>query len=152
MINFVILKGENKQTCQATDVNHAAQILTLLFPQSKAYVVENKKVVFAHNLTVQEAEVLAGIRSKPMQSIEVLPKKKAKKKPVAKKKPTAKKTKLKSKVAVKKTSTKKTKIKPKAKPKPKPKVKAKPKAKAKPKPVKAKAKINPKGKPQARRK
>lgn len=137
MINFFILNGTDKRTCTASETSKAAEILRLMFPLNKGYVIEDNKVVFAHNMTVDEAEITAGIEK--MASMEVLPvapkvtadkpKKKAKKKPVAKK------TTLKFKVAVKnnKKTAAKTVIKSKVKPKTKVKAKkpAKSKAKAK---------------------
>jgi len=136
MINFFILNGDQKRTCTASDVSKATQILSLMFPTSRGYIVEDNKVVFAHNMTPDEAETVAGL--KPMQSITLLapkaalvkPKKTKAKKPVVK----AKKTKLKSKVVVKnnkKPVVKKTVVKSKVKPKIKAKKSVKAKAKGK---------------------
>jgi hypothetical protein len=143
MISFFVLNGL-KRKCTALSVARATEIIKLMFPGKKAYVVEDNKIPFAHNMSIEEAEVDAGVKPQPMMSMEVMapkvvvaPKKKADK-------PAVKKTKVKSKVVVKakpKTKAKKTKVKSKvvvkAKPKTKTKAKAKPKAKAK---VKAKRK------------
>lgn len=141
MINFFILNGDQKRTCTATDISKATQILSLMFPTHKGYVIEDNKVVFAHNMTPDEAEIAAGLK---LQSMTLLPlalcegycgtpmaalvkpkKAKAKKKPV---KVVTKKTKLKSKVVVKnkkKSPAKKTVVKSKVKPKTKAKAKGK---------------------------
>jgi hypothetical protein len=137
MIQFFILNG-TKRTCAATDSHKAAEILRLMFHGSKGYVVENNKIAFAQNMSVDEAEISHGI--KPMQSMTVLPvaPKAAKVKPTVKPaKSKAKKTTLKSKVVIKnnkKSAPKKVVVKV----KPKVKVKAK-------KPV-AKVKAKVKGK------
>lgn len=140
MVQFFILAGASKRTCTATDAAKAAEILRLMFNNSKGYVIENNKVTFSQNMTIEEAEISHGI--KKMQSMEVLPvaPKAAKVKRIATavgmtiKKPVkskAKKTTLKSKVVLKnkKSATKKTvvksKVKPKAKKKPVAKVKVK---------------------------
>jgi hypothetical protein len=138
MINFFILNGTNKRTCTASETTKAAEILRLMFPLNKGYVIEDNKVVFAHNMTVDEAEAIAGIKKiASMEVLPIAPKVTASKpKKAAKKKPVAKKTVLKSKVAVKnnkKAVAKKTVVKSKVKPKTKAKAKkpAKVKAKAK---------------------
>ncbi len=129
MINFYILNGTNKRNCTAADVNKAAQILSLVFPNAKAYVVEDNKVVFAQNMSIEDAVDVSGLRPVAPPVAKVLPPVK----PV--KKVAAKKTKLVKKVAVKAN---------KKKPAKKVTIKAKPKkAKAKTKkPVKGKAKKN----------
>lgn len=138
MIQFFIING-NKRTCTATDSHKAAEILRLMFHASKGYVVENNKIFFAQNMTIEEAEISHGIKKQSMEVLPVAPKaakvkpKKVKKKPAKSK---AKKTTLKSKVVIKnnkKPAPKKAVVKSKVKPKTKP-------VKAKTKPVKAKAK------------
>ncbi len=139
-VKFFILSGQNKRPCEATDSHKAAQILRFMFHNSKGYVVENNKIAFAQNMTIEEAAIEHGLKvAVPVQSMEVLPVA-----PAAKPKKTpakAKKTTMKSKVVVKakkKAPAKKAAVK----------VKAKPKTKAK-KPVKAK-KPAPKGKAKKR--
>jgi len=141
MINFFILNGDRKRTCTSVDVDKAAQILTLMFPTNQGYIVNNNKVVFAHNMSLDEANEAAGLRveEEVPQSMTVLPLAVPKAKAVkAVKAVKAKKTKLKSKVKVvvlknnRKPVAKKTvvKVKPKVKAKAKKPV-AKVKAKAK---------------------
>lgn len=125
MVKFYILSGTNKRECTATDPAKAAQILALMFHNSKGYVVHDNKVVFAHNLSVEEAEVIAGLKPVETPKPLVAPAGVA---PVKVAKP-AKKAKVKSKVVVKAK-------KPAKKPAKKTAVKVKPKTKAK-KPVKA---------------
>lgn len=128
MINFYILNGTNKRSCTAADSHKAAQILALVFPNAKAYVVEDNKVVFAQNMSIEDALDVSGLRPVAPPAAVVLP-------PVAKpKKAAAKKTKVKKKIAVK--------VSKKKKPAKKVTIKAKPKkAKAKTKkPVKANGK------------
>lgn len=128
MVKFYILNGDNKRECTATDPAKAAQILALMFHNSKGYVVHDNKIVFAQNMSVEDAEVVAGL--KPVAApVIVAPKAAA---PVKAKKVTAKpakKAKVKSKVVVKaKKPTKKPAKKTVVKVKPKTKVKAKVKA------------------------
>lgn len=133
MISFFVLNGANKRECHAIDAGKAASIISLVFPNQKAYVVDNGKIAFAHNLSIEEAETLAGIAKPKMDSMTNVPPapspKKAAKVKAKPKKKAVKKTVLKSKVKIKnnKKPVKKTVVKSKVKPK----VKAKPKAKVK---------------------
>ena len=121
MTTFFVLNGEMMKRCAAFDLNKAAEIIRLIFASSKAFVVDNAKIKFLHNMAMEEAETLC-----TQNKIEIVPEEK----------PVAKKTKVKSKVKVKakKKPAKKTKVKS----------KAKKKVKAKKKPAKAKAKAKKK--------
>ena len=129
MTTFFVLNGEMMKRCAAFDLNKAAEIIRLIFASSKAFVVDNAKIKFLHNMAMEEAETLC-----TQNKIEIVPEEK----------PVAKKTKVKSKVKVKakKKPAKKTKVKSKAKKKtnkkPANKKPAKAKAKAKAKKKKAK--------------
>ena len=125
MIKFYVLSCDNKRECTAVDPAKAAQILSLMFHNSKGYVVNDNKVVFAQNMTVEEAEVIAGL-TKPVVVAPKATVAKASKPKVAAKATVAKKVKIKSKVVkVKNKPGKAKKTVLKAKPKAKPKVKAK---------------------------
>jgi hypothetical protein len=111
MTNFYVLDGSKKQGT-AVNTEKATEMLSLMFPGQKAFVVDDGKVPFAQNMTIAEAEDSAGIKSiKPVvvepvvvepvtQSMEVLPDE-----------PPVKKTKVKSKVVVKSKPAKTTKVK-----------------------------------------
>jgi len=106
MTNFYVLDGGKKQGT-AVNTEKATEMLSLIFPGQKAFVVDDGKVPFAQNMTIAEAEDSAGIKSiepvvEPVtQFMEVLPDEpiKVKSKVVVKSKP-AKTIKVKSKVVV----------------------------------------------------
>ena len=112
MITFFVF-NDVKRKCAALSAAKATEIIKLIFPGKKAYVIEDNNVPFAQNMSVEEAKLDAGIKPQPMMIPEVVKKPVAKKTKVkskvvvkAKTKPVAKKTKVKSKVVVKKAKAK----------------------------------------------
>ncbi len=110
MTNFYVLDGSKSKQGTAVNAEKATEVLNLMFPGQKAFVVDDGKVPFAQNMTIAEAENTAGIKStipepvvvaEPVtQTMEVLPEE-----------PPVKKTKVKSKVVVKSKPAKTTKVK-----------------------------------------
>lgn len=109
MTNFYVLNEDGKKQGTAVNAQKATEVLTLIFPGQKAFVVQDNKVPFAQNMTIAEAEDTVGIKHpEPVavtSSIEVLPQEE----PV-------KKARVRSKIVVKnKPKAKKSVVKPKAK-------------------------------------
>lgn len=118
MTTFYVLNDGKKKQCTAVNAEKATEMLNLMFPGQKAFIVDGGKVPFAQNMTIAEAEHTVGITptvvtepvvTEPLvaepviQTIELLPEETVTVKPA--------KTKVKSKVVVKSAPTKKTKVK-----------------------------------------
>lgn len=127
MTTFYVLNDGKKKQCTAVNAEKATEMLNLMFPGQKAFIVDGGKVPFAQNMTIAEAEHAVGIKptvlepvlAEPvtvavepvLQTIELLPEEPVKTKvkskvSVVKNAPT-KKTNVKKAVTVKKPVTKK---------------------------------------------